>query len=300
MQIDSKTAVLGLFGNPSRHSLSPVIQNYFLNHYKINSVYLTFEPGIEDIKKVFESAMNLGFTGLNITMPFKEEVFKLLDHAEGAARVIKAVNTVKFEYSKKGKPASAGFSTDGEGVIKSLKDMNFTFNRKTCILIGAGGAARSAVLSIVKKPVNCIYVFDIVPRKAQDLAKLISSSVLGAEGKIRVLNDIEKDNKIFESANLIMNCSPAGMHMDNNGRNEKKIPVPDWLSLKDKYVFDMVYNPAETCFLKKARNDGAKGIIPGIDMLVNQAAFSFKIWFGIMPEYKAIAGAKRKLSVFFH
>src|SRR5674476_91096 len=96
MKIDSKTGILGLFGNPSRHSLSPIIQNFFLSEYYKNCVYLTFEPDSINLKEYFAGAKNLRFIGLNVTMPFKEDIFRLVDTADTAATVFKAVNTVRF------------------------------------------------------------------------------------------------------------------------------------------------------------------------------------------------------------
>ena len=96
MNIDSKTGLLGLFGNPSRHSLSPIIQNFFLSEYGKNCVYLSFEPDSINLKDVFYRSKKPWFTGINVTMPFKEDVFKLVDTADEAATVFRAVNTVKF------------------------------------------------------------------------------------------------------------------------------------------------------------------------------------------------------------
>ena len=88
------------------------------------------------------------------------------------------------------------------------------------------------------------------------------------------------------------------MRIENSRKNEKIIPVPASWNLRGKYVFDMVYSPADTFFLRKARSDGATVIIPGTDLLVNQAAFSLKIWFGKMPENKIISEVKKNISVF--
>jgi shikimate 5-dehydrogenase len=286
MKIDSKTGLLGLFGNPSRHSFSPVIQNFFLEEYGKNFVYLTFEPIVRNLKDSFYGAKNMGFTGINVTMPFKEDVFKLVDKADDAASVFKAVNTVRFLPQDN---KAIGYSTDGEGAIKSLEDKKYVWNRKKCLILGAGGAAKSAVYSILQKPVQEIFVFDIFPEKTDFLFEL-----LGKPYKIKPVRRLADIEERLNEISLIINCTPAGMDTGNIG-NRDLLPLPDNWSLKDKFVFDMVYKPFKTKLLKKAFADGAAEVIPGIDMLINQAAFSFKIWFEIMPEERLLKEIKDEL-----
>ena len=287
MKIDSKTGLLGLFGNPSRHSLSPVIQNFFLSEYDKNCVYLVFEPDSKNLKDSFAGAKKLGFVGINVTMPFKEDVFKLVDIADEAASVFKAVNTVKFLTDDNNK--AIGYSTDGAGVIKSLEDKKYFWKGKKCLILGAGGAAKSAVYSILQKPVEEILVFDLLPGKTGNLFEL-----LGKPQKIRQLKSLADIEERLNEIDLIINCTPAGMDTGNND-NINVLAVPACWSLKDKFVFDMVYKPFNTKLIEKARADGAAEVIPGIDMLINQAAFSFKIWFEIMPEEKLLKEIKEEL-----
>jgi shikimate dehydrogenase len=287
MKIDSKTQILGLFGNPSRHSLSPIIQNFFLSEYGKNCVYLTFEPGSINLKDSFAGAKNLRFIGLNVTMPFKEEVFKLVDSADTAATVFKAVNTVRF--LPEDNNAAIGYSTDGAGVIKSLEDKNFLWKGKKCLVLGAGGAAKSAVYSILQKPIEEIFVFDILPGKTDYMLEL-----LGKPEKIKPLVSLTDIEERLNEIGLIINCTPAGM--DTGSIDNISLPaVPGHWSLKDKFIFDMVYKPFNTKLIEKARADGAAEVVPGIDMLINQAAFSFKIWFEIMPEERLLKEIKDEL-----
>jgi len=322
VNIDSKTRLLGLLGNPSRHSLSPLIQNYFLSHYRINCVYLTFEPPVNGLKMAFGSAKNLNFAGLNITMPFKEEAFKLVDKNYGAAAFIKSINTVKF--SNKNKNVHAyGFSTDGDGVIKSFVDKKISLDGKNCLVLGAGGAARSATFAILQKNIGKIFIYDIIYKKALQLAqdlknnlnlvpitmhnkhnknnikKELSFSELEKNNKfesiskkISVIGDLKSIEEDFNLIDLIINCTPAGMDTDNF---INLLPVPDYWNLKEKCIFDMVYKPVNTKFINKAEKEGAAVIIKGTDMLINQAVFSFKIWFDIMPEEKIIKQVREKV-----
>jgi len=286
MKISSNTRLLGLFGNPSRHSLSPLIQNTFIEHYGMDCAYLAFEPSADTLKKAFFGAMELGFIGLNITMPFKEEVFGLLNSSEGPASFFKAVNTVKFIPQKS---IATGYSTDGEGVLKSLEDAFFDLEGKRCMVIGAGGAAKSAIYAILSKPVESVYLFDIDRQKSALLESLFKN-----KGQIKIIKDINKiEEKFTGSIDLIINCSPAGMKI--KGIESNALAVPAGWNLKDKAVFDMVYEPLMTPLVKKAENDGAKIIIKGLEMLINQAAYSFYIWFGIMPGQDVIKKVKNNI-----
>jgi shikimate dehydrogenase len=292
--IGSKTKLLGLFGKPARHSLSPMIQNTFLSSYDIDCVYMVFEPEENNLKEAFSGAANLEFIGLNITMPYKEKIYALTGKTWGSAEIIKAVNTIKFSKGTEEKIVSEGFSTDGSGFIKSLEDFGFVWKDRTCLIIGAGGAAKSTVFELEKKGLRSIYIFDIDSVKSQNLRNTIIN-YSGCGTQIDVLADIKEAERFYDSIDLIINCTPAGMNLERNTGNIKKLPVPEYWDLKDKYIFDMVYNPYHTEFLLKARREKAAGAISGIYMLVNQAAFSFKIWFDIFPEEKIIKKIKEKI-----
>lgn len=275
---DSNTRLFGLFGNPARHSLSPKIQNYFINQYKKNSLYVVFEPNVNNLEQAFIGTRNLEFIGLNVTMPFKEKIFNLVDQADKVASFIKAVNTVKFIKDKASSGSiSIGYNTDVPGFIKSLDDKNFQWTNKKCLIIGAGGVAKSAVYGINQKKVGKIYIYDIIKDKALELVNIFNKI-----NNIEVIENLEELNSEITDIGLIVNCSPAGMNMESKKELKKIMPVPSRWNLKDKFIFEMVYNPLETKFIQKARKEGAT-VVTGIDMLINQAAQSFKIWFNILP-----------------
>lgn len=272
--ISSSTRIIALIGNPIRHSLSPKIQNYFISKYSKDAVYLAFEFKHENLKEAFNGAKKLGFIGLNVTMPYKEEVFKLIDRLDTVSSIIKSVNTVKFN-QKDG--TSMGFNTDVGGFIKSLDDKKFKWAGKQCLVIGAGGSARSSIYGILTKQVKKIYVYDKIKEKGAEIIN--NFKIIGSE-KIEVLNSINDIGTKVEEIDLIANCTPMGMDIESY---KNMLPVPVGWNLRGKFVFDMVYKPVETEFLKKAKREGAI-VISGIDMLVNQAALSFKVWFDIIPQ----------------
>ena len=272
--ISSSTRIIALIGNPVRHSLSPKIQNYFISKYSKDAVYLAFEFPRENLKEAFNGAKKLGFMGLNVTMPYKEEVFKLIDRPDTVSSIIKSVNTVKFD-QKDG--TSMGFNTDAGGFIKSLDDKKFKWAGKQCLVIGAGGASRSSIYGILTKQVKKIYVYDKIKEKGAEIIN--NFKIIGSE-KIEVLTSINDIDTRVEEIDLIVNCTPMGMDIESY---KNMLPVPVGWNLRGKFVFDMVYKPVETEFLKKAKREGAI-VISGIDMLVNQAALSFKVWFDIIPQ----------------
>ncbi|MBN1298822.1 MAG: shikimate dehydrogenase [Actinobacteria bacterium] len=345
MRVTSKTKLIGLLGNPSRHSLSPLIQNHFLLRYGLDYLYLSFEPLEEDLASAFNGAKSLNFKGLNITMPFKEKIYSLLDWADSTVFITKSVNTVIFDNNSL---ACTGFSTDGDGLIKSLEDKEFFWDGSKCLVIGAGGAARSALYSLYKKPLKKIYIFDIEYDKSVDMLNTMTAQILmmsddrtvaisqgandikfkpvfknhdifkvnkrsaenrnskikkiytknadilldGIDSRFKILTNIKDIENEFESLDLIINCTPVGMAINGDKENINRCPLPISWNLKNKYIFDMVYKPLETVLIKKAVKDGAAAVIGGTEMLINQAAFSFNIWFDIMPDKPAIDIAK--------
>lgn len=271
--IDSNTEVLAVIGDPVKHSFSPKIHNYFIDQHGINAVYLAFEFGKKDLKASFEGARKLAFSGLNVTMPHKEGVSRLVDEMDSNASAVGSVNTVKFD---KTNSKACGFNTDLDGFIRSLDEKNFSFKDKICLVLGAGGAAKSCIYGLIKKSAKKVYVFNRTYKKVLLIKDAFQDT--GGNGIIAV-RQFEDLNGLEGELDLIINCTPQGM---DTGDLKKLMPVPKKWDLGGKYIFEMVYKPVETNLARKAIREGAI-IINGIDMLVNQAAFSFKLWFDIMP-----------------
>lgn len=276
--ISSRTRLVGLFGNPARHSLSPVIHNAFLKNTGIDAVYLTFEFPGDNFDEAFLGAKRLGLIGLNITMPFKENAYILTDDKDARSTAIGSVNTVKFNSSN---GTSKGFNTDVDGFISSLEGSGFNWNGSNCLILGAGGSAKSSVFALMEKNIKKIYIYNRTTEKAEKIKNSYSKE---KRVKIEILEELKRIDP--KDMDLICNCTPLGM--DTPGVSEL-MPVPDQWDLKDVLVFEMIYKPLETRLIKKGINEGAR-IIDGLDMLINQAASSFNIWFDVDPEKKGIRG----------
>ena len=275
--ISSKTRLLALFGYPARHSLSPIIQNRFIADNGIDAVYITFEFPADRADSAFRGARDLGIFGLNITMPYKEHAFRFSQNNDNRAEATGSVNTIKFEDDDDSIKIS-GYNTDIDGIIISLENIGFAIEGSSCLVLGAGGAARSAVFALLEKNAGKICIYN---RTIENAEKIKNS--FGNADNIFILDSLE-NKKIRDDFELIINCTPLGM---DTGNLKDMLPIPDSWDLSGKAVFEMIYKPMETKLLKKAKADGAN-IVDGLDMLINQAAASFYRWFDIYPEAKHI------------
>ncbi|MCD4669906.1 MAG: shikimate dehydrogenase [Actinomycetia bacterium] len=280
INISSSTGLVGLFGYPAKHSLSPFIQNIFLMDNNIDTVYLTFEFPEEKLLSAFNGARNLGVCGLNITMPYKERICGLAENTDYLSEATGSVNTIRFDSKKNGIEAT-GFNTDIDGFAVSVKETGCSLENKNCLVIGAGGAARSAVFAFLGMKAKTVYIYNRTLKKAEKIKQLFCEE---ERKKIKIVKSLETIVKKKINFNLICNCTPLGM---NTRGMMDSIPVPENLELKNMIVFETIYDPLETKLIKKAKNEGAI-VIDGLDMLINQAASSFNIWFGIFPDTKNI------------
>jgi len=272
-KISGCTELYALLGNPAKHSLSPLIHNYFFKKYNLDAVYLSFEIIPSEFKTAFLGAWELGLSGINLTMPFKEDSLKYIDELDENAKNTGSVNTVKFDRKNR---KIKGFNSDITGLTKSLCDHGFDFKKSKCLVIGAGGSARSSVYALLENQIENIYIYNRNQKKAEKI-KILFDKI--SPGKIIVLKDF---NQVpLKEIKLIINCTPIGMKQKDL-YEKPEIPIPSTWNLINKFVFEMVYEPLATPFVKKALKDGAE-VIYGTEMLLNQASFSFEMWTGIYP-----------------
>ena len=166
-----------------------------------------------------------------------------------------------------------------DGFVSSLEGSGFDWNSSNCLILGACGSAKSSVFALMEKNIKTIFIYNRTTKKAEKIKNSYSKE---KRMKIEILDGLDGIDP--KNIDLICNCTPLGM--DAPGVSEL-MPVPDEWDLKDVFIFEMIYKPLETRLIRKGRNEGAR-IIDGLDMLINQAASSFKIWFNIDPEMKGI------------
>ena len=260
----------GIIGWPVSHSLSPVLHGYWLKQYGVDGEYLRLPAQAENFVSEVRWARGEGFAGLNVTVPHKEAAFKLAGGRDKAAEMSGAVNLLVF-----GKDNIEGRNTDHIGLHKSLEESlgDGALNGKIVILLGAGGAARGAVLALQEMGVNRIHILNRHQARAQSLSDVMALNV-----KARLVpGPLAAFASVAGEAAMLINTTSAGM------TGQEKLTL-DLASLpKAAAVCDIVYNPLETELLKEAAARGHK-VIDGLGMLMHQAAPSFEAFFGVRPE----------------
>jgi len=266
--ITSKTNFLALIGNPVNHSLSPIMQNAAIKYLGLDLIYFSIPCNEKDFEIVIRSLSKINCKGVNVTIPFKEKVVSYCSKISPLAEQIKAVNTLK----PNGKGEWHGINTDVEGLIYPLESLNLA--NKKAIILGSGGAARSAIQGLINLKMSEIIV---ISRNQISL-----DSLLNDFKKQYLLKGVSsKDpniSNLINSADLIINTTPVGMI--NNTDSKELLPFGDnfWTSLNPKTViYDLIYNPQETPLLSFSRKKGCQ-TINGMKMLVAQGAKSLSYW----------------------
>lgn len=281
MSINSETSLYCLVGNPVSKSLSPDIHNKVFELEDINSIYMTFNIKSEELKSFMSSIKTLNIKGVNVTIPHKIDIIKYLDEVDEYAAKLNAVNTIKNENGK-----LKGYNTDGLGFIKALKDRNIELKEKKCLVIGAGGASR-AICHILAS--NKIKQLTIANRTKEKAVKLKEELKVFYKDIIIKTYDYNSAEIYTENNDIYINTTNVGMYP-----NEEQSPI-EVEKIKNKAVFyDVVYKPLQTKFLKDAKLNKHE-TIQGIEMLLNQALESQRIWNDVELEAKEYEALKKEI-----
>ncbi|MFA4836573.1 MAG: shikimate dehydrogenase [Dehalococcoidia bacterium] len=259
---------VGLIGYPLGHSISPVFQQAAFDHLGLDIRYQLWETKPENLSAVVQEIRSADKLGANVTVPYKEDVLKLLDGLDELASDIGAVNTIVKQGNK-----LVGYNTDAGGFLRALKEQGgFDPKGKKVIVIGAGGVARAISFVLVKSGVKSLALFDIQIERASKLASDIKSD------KVTILKSDKgaEFGQAISSADLLINCTPIGM---KHSPNESRSPVAPELISPKSLVYDVVYNPIKTPLLKDAEKRGAR-TLGGLSMLVYQGVAAFELWTG--------------------
>ena len=257
----------GVIGNPIAHSKSPKLHNYWLSKYKINGFYIPFSVTTDKLETSIRSLMELGFSGVNVTIPHKTNVLSFADSITDRASLIGAANTLYF--SKSGKIHAD--NTDGYGFIQNIIDEipEYDFYDKTALIYGAGGSARAIASALLSNGVKEVGITNRTRSKAQ-----IISENLGA--KVSVV-DWRAAPDTITKVDIIINATSMGMV----GQPDFSQPISR--AKKTALVVDIVYNPLITELIKEAKKMKLK-TVGGIGMLINQAVPGFEHWFQKKPQ----------------
>lgn len=255
-----------VIGSPIAHSKSPRLHTHWLKKYGIQGHYIPIDVSPENLKRVIRTLPDMGFVGANLTIPHKVSVLEIADLITDRASLIGAANTLIFR--KDGKIHAD--NTDGYGFIANLKQgaPNWDPSRGPAAVIGAGGAARAVIASLIDVGVPEILLSNRTRAKAE-----ILQSSFGT--KIKVIDWVQAGN-MMENATTVVNTSSLGMV----GSPEFRIPLDGLKS--GTVVTDLVYTPLKTHLLKEAEQAGCT-VVDGLGMLLHQAVPGFERWFGVRP-----------------
>ncbi|MFK4565665.1 shikimate dehydrogenase [Enterococcus sp. UD-01] len=271
-QITGHTRLAALFATPIRHSVSPMIQNTAFQELGLDIVYLAFEVGTDGLKEAISSIRRLDMVGANLSMPNKILAVDYMDELSEAAQLIRAVNTITNDNGK-----LTGHNTDGTGFMRSLQDLEVSIIGKKMTVIGAGGAATAIIVQAALDGVKEIAVYNRKDEFYENIkAKLayISEHTACTITLHDLANEVELTLDVSEST-LLLNATGVGMKP-----MEQQTPIQDFSIIRpDLAVYDVIYTPRETEFLKQARLRGAK-TANGLGMLLYQGAAAFELWTG--------------------
>jgi len=283
------TQCIYVIGYPLRHSISPVFQQAALDFCGFDIKYeaLEVEPG--RLREAIEGLRRPQSVGANVTVPFKEQALVFMDRLDDAVLDIGAVNTVVKRDS-----LLVGYNTDALGFLKSLmEEGRFDPRDKTAVVLGAGGGGRAVCYALISAGVARLVLVNRTRQRAEEVAAHLNriSSREGRRSLIGVMDWGGAGLKAaLTSADLIVNCTSLGMR---HGGQEGALPLTSDEIPSQALVCDLVYNPAETPFLKAASQAGAR-VLGGLPMLVYQGAESFSLWTGREAPLAAMMAAARK------
>ena len=262
-----------VIGDPIDHSLSPNIHSAAFRDLNLDASYIAYripkgelEDGIEGLKKI-------KIDGFNVTIPHKVEMMKYLDKTDETCSLIGAVNTVT---NKDG--ILKGYNTDMDGFLDPFKKKKLDIVNKKVLLLGAGGAARAIVAGFAKEKAKSITIANRTLENAEKMAEF--SKKMGLIADAKKIEDVKNSAKDYD---IIVNATSVGL------KNEPSIISLEGINEKT-IVYDIVYMPINTDFIKKAKEKNAI-IIFGYEMLLGQAIRAFEIWHGIEAPYNAMKKA---------
>ena len=291
--LSAVTRICAVYGHPVKHSASPAMHNAALEALALDWRYVAFDVLPDNLESAIQGAAAMRFVGLNLTVPHKLLAMDLVDELDDSARTWGAVNTVLFEgqtASGDWKPMrdcepaeimkvrTRGFNTDADAITRSIKeDLGISLSGKSVLLLGAGGAGRTAALKLASEQVKQLHLVNRTMSKAEAVAQEIGRRFpevavsLGYPGG---------------SVDLVLNGTSAGLKEDD--------PLPFDTSLfslkKAGAAYDMIYRPAQTKFLWEAERSGCRSA-NGLGMLLYQGAKALEIWSGVPAPVEVMRGA---------
>ena len=248
-----------VIGNPIEHSLSPKLHNYWFEKNNVDANYSKKKIDKNKIQEVILEIRDKKLDGINVTVPFKNDVIPFLDTLSEESKITQSVNTIYMHDDK-----LIGHNTDIKGFELSLRETHFNLKDKKVFILGAGGVVPSIIYALEKAGVSKIIVSNRTKQRAEDLKKNFP-------------NIYVVDWGIQSEFDMIINATSLGLNKEDDiGLNFKDMN-------KEKLFYDVIYNPKETNFLKIGKKLGCQ-VCNGKMMFIYQAFEAFKLWHKIKPE----------------
>ena len=248
-----------VIGNPIEHSFSPKLHNYWIKNNNINAVYEKQKLNENEIESLILEVKEKKINGINVTVPFKKAVIPFLDRLSLEAESTKSVNTIYLDNGK-----LVGHNTDISGFELGMKNSKFKVIGKKILILGAGGVVPSIIFALNKMRASSITVSNRTKHKAESLKSFFNNIIIADWGKVPEFD-------------MIINATSLGLNKDD------KINLDLSKVGKNKFFYDVIYNPKETNFLKTGKKMGNQ-TENGKLMFIYQAFTAFKVWHGVEPE----------------
>ncbi len=265
--ITGKTKILGVIGHPVEHSLSPKMHNAAIATLGMDYVYLPLPVRPEDLEVAIAGFAAIGLFGFNVTIPHKQAILPLLSAVSPIAQAVGAVNTVWRTDN-----GWAGTNTDIQGFLAPLQTHNRDWSQEVAVILGNGGAARAVVAGLAQ--MGCAEIH-VAGRNQLNLEEFFNSwvnSPLNVNLQVHIWEELPQ---LIPQATLLVNTTPIGMHPHVEASPLSAAQMANLPPVA--IVYDLIYNPKPTQFLRQAQNQGAL-TIDGLEMLVQQGAAAFQIW----------------------
>ena len=262
-----------VIGDPIDHSLSPNIHNAAFRELGLDCTYIAYRIPKGELGAGIEALKKIKISGFNVTIPHKIAMVKFLDKVNEDCSIIGATNTVSNNDGK-----LTGHNTDMDGFLEPLKRRKLNLRNSNVLLLGAGGAARAITAAFAKEKAKKITIANRTLQNANELSRFANKIGINSTAIT-----IEQVGNTASNYDIIVNSTPVGMNNESspistNSINEKSI------------IYDIVYKPINTDFIKRSKKNGAT-VIYGYEMLLGQAALAFKIWHGVEAPYEAMKRA---------
>ena len=261
--VSGKTRVCGLIGDPVEHTLSPLIHNSLAALMGIDLIYVPMRVESGSVESAVRGAYDLGMLGLNVTVPHKISVMDAALHIQKNAAVIGAVNTLVRDREEKG---YIGYNTDYLGLKRALADDGISLKDRNVVILGAGGAARAAAFLCAFEHAGSVYILNRNADKAEALCRDVD---------IELCKPLPLDahSDVPGSDLTVIQASSVGLHPNT----EDVIIDDESFYARISYGFDLIYNPAETRFMRMVVAHGGRAS-NGLKMLLYQAVCAFELW----------------------